>query len=147
LTCPICGSHTDYFRQAHGGKICYFDCHRRWLPQNHIFGQQKNAFKKDTIITKGPSKHLSGPEIADMIDKLVPYPTKPGYFKGYGEVHNWTHICGQELPYVSMLILTQNINVMLQVCNIGESNISACMDLQSKSKRQHKGSKGLGRAL
>jgi hypothetical protein len=39
LTCPICGSHTDCFRVAHGGEICYFDCHRRWLPRNHIFRQ------------------------------------------------------------------------------------------------------------
>jgi hypothetical protein len=32
LTCPICGSDTDYFHLTHGGKISYFDCHRRWLP-------------------------------------------------------------------------------------------------------------------
>jgi hypothetical protein len=29
LTCPYCGSDTDCFRLAHGGKITYFDCHRR----------------------------------------------------------------------------------------------------------------------
>jgi hypothetical protein len=52
LTCLICGSDTDCFRLAHGGKICYFDCHRRWLPRNHIFRQQRNAFKKDTVVTK-----------------------------------------------------------------------------------------------
>jgi hypothetical protein len=32
LTCLICGSDTDCFRLTHGGKISYFDCHRRWLP-------------------------------------------------------------------------------------------------------------------
>jgi hypothetical protein len=32
LTYPICGSDTNYFRLTHGGKISYFDCHRRWLP-------------------------------------------------------------------------------------------------------------------
>jgi hypothetical protein len=37
LTCPICGPDTDCFRLAFGGKICYFDCHRRWLPPRHIF--------------------------------------------------------------------------------------------------------------
>jgi hypothetical protein len=28
LTCPYCGSDTDCFRLAHGGKITYFNCHR-----------------------------------------------------------------------------------------------------------------------
>jgi hypothetical protein len=91
LTCPICGSDTDCFRLTHGGKISYFDCHRRWLPQNHKFRQQKDAFKRNNIVTKGPSKRLSGPQIVDMLDKLTPYPERPGYFEGYGEMHNWTH--------------------------------------------------------
>jgi hypothetical protein len=29
LTCPICGSDTNYFRIMHGGKISYFNCHGR----------------------------------------------------------------------------------------------------------------------
>jgi hypothetical protein len=29
LTCPICRSDTDCFRLTAGGKIIYFDCHRR----------------------------------------------------------------------------------------------------------------------
>jgi hypothetical protein len=35
LTCPICGSDVDCFCLMHRGKISYFDCHRRYLPQNH----------------------------------------------------------------------------------------------------------------
>jgi hypothetical protein len=59
LTCPICGSDTDCFCLMHEGKISYFDCHRRWLSEKHKFRQEQNTFKKDTIITKGPSKRLS----------------------------------------------------------------------------------------
>jgi hypothetical protein len=44
LTCPICGSDTNYFRLMHGGKISYFDYHRRWLSQKHEFRQEQNAF-------------------------------------------------------------------------------------------------------
>jgi hypothetical protein len=79
---------THYFRLIYGGKINYFDCHRRWLPQNHKCRQQKNTFNKDNIVTKEPTKHLSGPQIVDMLDKLTRDPEKPGYFKGYGETHN-----------------------------------------------------------
>jgi hypothetical protein len=85
LTCPICGSDTDCFRLTHGGKISYFDCHRRWLPQKHKFRQEQNTFWNDTIVTKGPSKHLSGAQIVDMLDKLMPDPERPGYYQGYGD--------------------------------------------------------------
>ena len=72
LTCPICANETDCFRLDFGGKISYFDCHRCFLPQNHPFRQQRNAFRKNTVVTKGPPKRMSGQEIADMLSNLVP---------------------------------------------------------------------------
>jgi hypothetical protein len=135
LTGPICGSDMDCFRLTHGGKISYFDCHRRWLPQKHKFRQEQNTFWKDTIITKGPPKHLSGTQIVDMLDNLTPYPERPGYFEGYEEPHNWTHKCALwELPYMPVLILMHNTDVMHQECNMGECIISTCMGFLRKSK-------------
>jgi hypothetical protein len=93
LTCPICRLDTDCFRLMHGGKTSYFDCHRRWLPRKHKFRQEQNTFWKDTIVTKGPLKRLSGAQIVDMLDKLTPDPKRPEYFEGYGEMHNGTHKC------------------------------------------------------
>jgi hypothetical protein len=61
LTCSICDLDTDYFLLTRGVKISYFNCHRRWLPQNHKFRQHKNTFKKDNIDKKGSPKHLSNP--------------------------------------------------------------------------------------
>jgi hypothetical protein len=77
----------------HGGKISYFDCHRRWLSQKHDFRQEQNTFQNDTTITKGLSKHLRGTQIVDMLDKLTPDPERLDYFEGYGETHSWTHKC------------------------------------------------------
>jgi hypothetical protein len=37
LTCPYCGKDTDCFHLRVGGKICYFDFHRCFLPLNHPF--------------------------------------------------------------------------------------------------------------
>jgi hypothetical protein len=88
LTCLICGLDTDCFCLTHGGKISYFDCHRCWLSQKHKFRQQQNVFKKDNIITKGPPKHVSGPQIIDMLDKLTLDTERPMYFEGYGEMYN-----------------------------------------------------------
>jgi hypothetical protein len=93
LTCPICGLDIDCFRLTHGGKISYFDCHRRSLPMKHEFRQLENTFKRDNIVTKGPPKHLSSPQILDTLDKLTPDPERPMYFDGYREGNNWTHKC------------------------------------------------------
>jgi hypothetical protein len=71
LTCPICGSDTDCFRLTTGGKINYFDCHQHWLPLKQPFKMQKDSFRKDTVINKGPPKRLSGPKIAENLSKLV----------------------------------------------------------------------------
>jgi hypothetical protein len=93
LAYPICGSDTDYFCVTHRGKISNFDCHKRWLPRKYKFRQVQNAFRKDTIVTKGPPKRLSGIQIIDVLDKLTSDPERLGYFKGYRETHNWTHKC------------------------------------------------------
>jgi hypothetical protein len=95
------------------------------------------------VIT-GPLKHLSGIEIADILDKLAPDPKKSGYFKCYGKVHNWTHILGLwELLYVPALILMHNIDVMHQESNMGNSIISTCMESIGKTKDNTKALKGL----
>jgi hypothetical protein len=134
----------DCFRPTHGGKINYFDCHRHWLPQKHKFKQQKSAFKKDNIVTKGPPKHLSDPKIIDKLDKLTSDPERLGYFKGYRQTHNWTYKCGLwELPYMPSLILMHNIDVMHQERNMGESIISTCMSLPHKTKDNTKDPKDL----
>jgi hypothetical protein len=131
--------NTDCFCLTHGGKISYFDCHRHWLPQKHNFRQELNAFWKDTTVIKGPLKRLSGTQIVDMLDKLTPDPERPGYFEGYGEMHNWTHKRALwELSYMLVLILMHYIDVMHQERNMGESIISTCMDFPGKIKDNRK---------
>jgi hypothetical protein len=134
LTGLICGSDTYCFCLTYGGKISYFNCHRHWFPCKHKFKQEQNAFKNDTIVTKGPLKRLSGPQIVDMLDKLTPDPERPRYFEGYGETHNWTHKCALwELPYMPALILMHNIDIMHQKHNMGESILSKTSQSQLRT--------------
>jgi hypothetical protein len=143
LTCPICGKDTDCFRLEFGGKICYFDCHKRFLPENHPFRFQRNAFRKDTIVTKGPPKRMSGTEILAMLKDLKMNTDGNGYV-GFGTEHNWTHICGLwDLPYVKSLILMHNIDLMHQERNVGESIISTCMEFTDRTKDNVKARKDL----
>jgi hypothetical protein len=134
LTCPICGSNTDYFHLTACGKINYFDCHRHWLPLKHPFRMQKDCFRKDTVIKKGPPKLLSGPETAENLSKLV-LNRDGNVYEGYGGEHNWTHICALwELPYAHALILMHNTNVMHHECNVVESIVRTCLDIMGKTK-------------
>jgi hypothetical protein len=138
LTCLICVSDTDSFCLTTGGKISYFDCHRRWLPPKYSFRMQKDSFRKDTIVKKGPPKHLSGPEIAEKLSKVV-LNREENVYEGYGEEHNWIHICALwVLPHARALILMHNIDVMHQERNIVESIISTCLDITGKTKDNFK---------
>jgi hypothetical protein len=87
LTCPICGKDIDCFRLDFGKKICYFDCHRCFLPPDHTFRLQRIAFKKDTIMEKGPPRRRTSQEIIEELKNLK---IRDGgkEFEGYGKEHN-----------------------------------------------------------
>jgi hypothetical protein len=143
LTCPICMKGTSCFRLKFGGKICYFDCHRRFLPLDHLFRLDNDAFKKGNIVLEGPPRHLSGSEITDMLDNLV-LKENGDEFIGYGNEHNWTHKYALwELPCAKALILMHNIDIMHQERNIVESILSTCMTFADKTKDNHKARKDL----
>jgi hypothetical protein len=134
LTCSICGKDTDCFRLEFGKKICYFDCHRCFLPLEHTFRLQSNAFRKDTIVENGPPRRRTGQEI---IEELNNQKISDGgeEFEGYGKEHNWTHKYGLwELPYLKDLILIHNIDVMHQERNVAGSIVMTCMNFSGKSK-------------
>jgi hypothetical protein len=112
LTCPICLKDTSYFRLKFGGKISYFDYHRCFLPLDHPFRLDSDTFKKDNIVLERMPRHLSGLEIADILDNLV-LKENEDELVGYEKEHNWTHKCALwKLPYAKVLILMHNIDVM-----------------------------------
>jgi hypothetical protein len=95
-----------------------------FLVEDHPFRFDRNAFKKDMIVTRGPPKCLSGLEILARLNDLK-LNEHGNCFECYGTKHNWTHKYGLwELPYMKALILMHNIDVMHQGPNMGESIIS-----------------------
>jgi hypothetical protein len=87
LTCPICGKDIDCFRLDFRKKICYFDCHRCFIPPDHTFRLQRKAFRKDTIVEKGPLRHQTGQEIIKELNNLK-ISDGGEVFEGYGKEHN-----------------------------------------------------------
>jgi hypothetical protein len=60
-------------------------------------------------------------------------------YEGYGEEHNWTHICALwELSYAHALILMHNIDDIHQECNVAESIVSTCLSITGKTKDNFK---------
>jgi hypothetical protein len=112
-------------------------------PSIHPFRLDSNTFKKENIVLEGLPMHLSGLEIADMLDNLV-LKENEDEFVGYGKEHNWRHkFALWELPYAKALILMHNIDVMRQERNVGESILSTCMAFVDKIKDNQKAMKDL----
>jgi hypothetical protein len=87
----VVGTHIVFILNL--GEISYFDCHRCFLPSDHPFKLDSNSFKEDNIILKGPPRHLSNLEIADMLNNLV-LDENEDQFVRYGKKYNWTHKYG-----------------------------------------------------
>jgi hypothetical protein len=128
LNCSVCMDESDAFRLLHGRKISFFDCHRKFIPLSYELRGDKESFKKDSSIRKGPPKQKLIADIIKMLGELKE--SWDGGFKGYGEKHNWIHkSCLWKLSYAKALILPHNINLMHQERNIMESIISMCFDV------------------
>jgi hypothetical protein len=137
LTCPICDKDTDYFHLDFGKKISYFYCHRCILPPDHTIRLQKNAFRKDTIVEKGPPRHQTSQKIIEKLNNLKISDGREE-FEGYRKEHNWTHKCGLwELPYSNALILMHNIDVTHQERNVAKSIVMTCMNFPKKKSNDN----------
>ena len=71
LACPLCLCDTKAFRLHNGRKACWFDCHRHFLPINHVFRYDANGFRKGTVMHDEPPRHLTGEEILAQMNMLV----------------------------------------------------------------------------
>jgi hypothetical protein len=129
---------TKSFQLRNGRKACWFDCHRRFLPVDHPFRFEANAFRKDTVVHDEPPRHLTGEEILAQMNTFV------GDTNNYGKLHNWNYIsCFWQLPYFHKLLLYHNIDVMHNEKNIAEAIWNTCFDIPEKSKDNAKAHRDL----
>jgi hypothetical protein len=113
------------------------------LPQDHPFRFKGNAFRKDTIVMRGPLERLSAPEILTRLNDLK-LNEHGNQFECFGTEHNWIHKCGLwELPYAKALILMHDIDVMHQEPNMSQSIIITCLNITDKTKYDPKAIKDL----
>jgi hypothetical protein len=133
LTCPICGKDTYCCRLEFRKKICYFDCHRCFLPLDHTFRLQSNAFRNDTIAEKESLRRQTSQEIIEELNNLKISDGEES--EGHGKQPSWTHKCGLwGLIYSKALTPIHNIGVMHQERNVAKSIVMTCMNFLEKPK-------------
>ncbi|XP_066357918.1 uncharacterized protein [Miscanthus floridulus] len=129
FACPQCMCEGNAYRLKKGLKATWFDCHRRFLPIDHPFRNEANAFRKGKVVHEGPPRSLTGVEVKDQLYRLVDDTDK------YGKQHNWKYISGLwQLPYFTKLLLRHNIDVMHNEKNVAEAIWNTCFDIKDKTK-------------
>ncbi|CAJ2657167.1 unnamed protein product [Trifolium pratense] len=93
LGCPICMMDTKAFWLHNGGKATWFDCHRRFLPTDHPFRRNKNAFVHGETETRDPPDYLTSRQVWNKVKDIPKVEVVGGVAskpRGYGQTHNWT---------------------------------------------------------
>ncbi|KAJ8767880.1 hypothetical protein K2173_020820 [Erythroxylum novogranatense] len=70
LTYPYCSNDSVAFYLPNGGKICWFDNHRKFLLSDHPFRRNKYKFRKNRTVNTRPPPMKSGEEILKEIEEL-----------------------------------------------------------------------------
>ncbi|GJW20015.1 transposase, Ptta/En/Spm [Tanacetum coccineum] len=139
LACPHCMGNIDSFQLKHGGKSCWFDCHRRFLPLDHAFRRDRKGFRAKNTVSSTPPPELNGFEIWQQISAYLtvyegtPYNPKNTKIHGFGVTHNWVkRSIFWELPYWHLLLVRHNLDVMHIEKNVSRISSTLSWTLQKQ---------------
>ncbi|XP_016177767.1 uncharacterized protein LOC107620058 [Arachis ipaensis] len=136
LACPYCMERRKAFQLKNGEKPSWFDCHRQFLPDNHMFRRNKDAFYKNRIERSEPPPRLTGEKIWDIVqnyDKISD--VEQLEIEGYGSMHNWTkRSIFWDLPYWRHNLIRHNLDVMHIEKNVFDNIFNTVMDIKEKTK-------------
>ncbi|GKV21627.1 hypothetical protein SLEP1_g31588 [Rubroshorea leprosula] len=117
LSCPYCMEMTRAFYLQYGCKICFFDCHRQFLPTSHSYRMDASQFLKGHLEFDPPPPRLDGHSVrlrvAALPDVLFGNPSVNQKILKFGETHNWVkQSIFWELSYWGDNLIRQNLDVM-----------------------------------
>ncbi|KAL0427073.1 UNVERIFIED_CONTAM: hypothetical protein Slati_2882100 [Sesamum latifolium] len=114
MGCQVCMDDTRALHLQHGRKVCYFDCHRQFLPEHHPYRRNKKAFTKNRVENKVACSRLNGDQLLDWVADISPaVEMSLSLPSNYGSDHKWTKkIIFWDLPYWSTLLIRHNLDVM-----------------------------------
>ncbi|CAM8912231.1 unnamed protein product [Rhodiola kirilowii] len=137
LGCPYCMEDTKTFYLQNGRKICYFDCHRRFLSRDHAYRNNTRNFLKNRREYDNPVPFRTGHDMYNSV-RDFPYIWEQGLkdsIDGFGVNHNWTKKSVLwDLPYWVNVKLRHNLDVMHIEKNVFENLYNTVMDVKGKTK-------------
>ncbi|XP_048613195.1 uncharacterized protein LOC125587093 [Brassica napus] len=147
LACPYCLDDTKSFWLQHGRKHSWFDSHRMFLPREHPYRRNVQAFRKGKTVTDDPPPWLTGEEILrerinniEGLKKTVDcggngHEKPASTINGYGKDHNWVKkSIFLELPYWENLLLRHNLDFMHVEKNFFDYLINTVLNVPGKTK-------------
>ncbi|WVY94426.1 hypothetical protein V8G54_033514 [Vigna mungo] len=146
LACLHCMEHSKAFRLYHGRKNSWFDSHRRFLPNEHAFRRNRNAFKKGEVVMEDAPPYLTRTKVWNRVN-AYPKVTENGAprIDGYGEWHNWTKkSIFWDLSYWKDNLLRHNLDLMHIEKNFFDNIFNTVMNASGKSKDNEKAQMDLG---
>ncbi|XP_033517330.1 uncharacterized protein [Nicotiana tomentosiformis] len=138
LACPYCNIDTSSIRLKNSKKQCFMG-HRRYLPLNHKWRNDKESFD-GTKDKRLPPKMCYGIEILNQVEDLKGFQLTKDPKKRIKISHdvrkdNWNkRSIFFELPYGKSLLLRHNLDVMHIEKNICDNILGMIMNAKGKTK-------------
>jgi len=148
LACFYCMDKTKAFQLENGGKACWFDCHRCFLPPDHAFRRDRKNFRKGRVENDPPPRRLTGEELENIVSLIGEIKWgKEGVLHqipGYGQTHHWQKkSIFWSLPYWKDNLLQHNLDMMHLEKNFTENLLYTLLGIGGKTKDNEKARKDL----
>lgn len=139
LACPYCMEDTDAFTLTESGKQSWFDCHRKFLSQDHSYRRNRTAFLKGKREIKEFRGVKTGEQILHELDGL-------GFKKAYeadaervnaqkSKNHGWNKkSIFWDLPYWKTNLIRHNLDVMHIEKNVFDNIFNTVLNVPGKTK-------------
>ena len=139
--CPYCMEDSDAFSLTKGGKMSWFDNHRKFLPEDHLWRRNKRWFRKGRAVQKSAPPIWSG---VDLINEIDDFGFKKVTELGGEEINRTIEkSCGcgwkkrsifWDLPYWKTNLIRHNLDVMHIEKKFFDNIFNTVMNVKGKSK-------------
>ncbi|XP_019180260.1 PREDICTED: uncharacterized protein LOC109175457 [Ipomoea nil] len=138
LACPYCLQYSKSFYLKNGHKTCWFDCHRQFLPMNHSWRKNRDAFVKRRVEKSIPPPIMTGDELFHCLENIPRIIDGPiDRIDGFGQSHNWKkRSIFWDLPYWKDNLLRHNLDVMHIEKNVFDNIFHTVMDVKGTAKNK-----------
>ncbi|XP_065867486.1 uncharacterized protein [Euphorbia lathyris] len=145
--CPYCMEHSNAFSLPNGRKVSWFDNHRKFLPPNHTYRNNKTKFRRNCVERRHRPLIKTGQEILSEIEefgllKVTELDSERVNKQISGAICGWKkRSIFWDLPYWKTNMIRHNLDVMHIEKNVFENVFNTVMNIEGKTKDNAKARK------